>query len=371
MDSCVVDAVVLHAQHSPMEGVDRPGPNQTYRYPRLVVEERTLDRLDDDDVRVEMLYAGICGTDVHLARSHPETGYILSSAPVHIPPEGRIMGHEGVGRVLAAGSNVRHVRPGQLVTFESIIVCHYCDVCRRGQFNQCLGARLLGLEKDGLFAKIVDVPAMLTHDVGHLGESEEGLRAAACVEPAGVAYVACRNTHVGPGDAMVVFGAGPIGLFCAMLGRSVFGASRVYVVEPVPYRRDFARRWCDRVFDVEEFFEDASIFADVVIEASGAVSNVRRVFRRITPNGRIALLARSGAPLELDAIDHMITNQISLVGSRGHLCGAFAAMINMSRHGRLRLEEVVTEVVEGVGELCRMLVNEDRVLNNCKVLVRM
>ena len=366
------EVVVVHADRDPLKGVANPGPHQIYRNPRVSLEHRQLDRLHPDEIRVEMVYAGLCGTDVHLVETNPATGYIRCSAPAKIPPEGRVIGHEGVGRVVAIGAHVRHVKPGEYVTFESIIVCHYCDVCRRGQFNQCLRARLLGLEKDGLFGTVVDVPSMLTHDVSSLAGTDRGLRAAACVEPAGVAYVGCQNTRISGGDEVVVFGGGPIGLFSALLSKTIFGASRVHLVEPVPFRREFARKWCDAVYDVEEFFADMPCGVDVVIEASGHVPNVTRVFRRLNANARVALLARSGAPLTLDAVDHMITNQVSLIGSRGHLCGAFATILNLYRSGRLPLEEIVTEVVEGPAGLCARLQSPGRILDaNCKVLARL
>lgn len=364
--------VVVHAEREPMPGVEAPGPHQLYRNPTVGVENRALGALHPDEVRVKMLYAGICGSDLHLVETNPETGYIRSSAPARIPVEGRVIGHEGVGEVIEIGDHVRHVKPGAIVTFESIIVCHYCDVCRRGQFNQCRRARLLGLEKDGLFGTVVDVPSMLTHDVTEVAGTDRGLRAAACVEPAGVAYVACQNTHVSGGDVVVVFGGGPIGLFTAMLAKWIFGAAVVHLVEPVAFRRDLARKWFRHVHDVEEFFAAPPRAVDVLIEASGAMNNVTQLFRQLSANGRVALLARSGKPLELDAVDHMITNQISIVGSRGHLCGAFASVLNLFKNDRIPLEEIVTEVVQGTDKLAMTLKDPERVLNrNCKVLARL
>jgi len=364
--------VVIHAERKPMKNVSNPGPHQMYRNPRVVVETRDLRQLHPEEIRVEMIYAGVCGTDVHLAEADPATGYIRSSAPAEIGTEGRIIGHEGVGRVLAIGSQVNHIKVGAYVTFESIIVCQHCEVCRRGQFNQCLCALLLGLEKDGLFGTVVDVPAALSHDITALAGSDEGLKAAACVEPAGVAYVACQNTHIAAGDEVVVFGAGPIGLFAVMLAKFVFGATRIYVVEPSAFRRDFARKWGDEVYDVDAFFENGPACVDVVIEASGHMDNIRRVFRRLNANGRIALLGRSGTPLVLDAVDHMITNAVSLVGSRGHLGGAFAKILSLCESGRIHLDEVVTGVVDGPEALCNLLSSPEKILDeNCKVLVRL
>jgi threonine dehydrogenase-like Zn-dependent dehydrogenase len=364
-------AVVVRADRDPKKGIVLPGPHQIYRNPTVVIEQRELPDLNPDEIRVKMIYAGICGTDVHLVETNPETGYIRCSAPAVIPNEGRLIGHEGVGRVLAIGSNVRHVKSGAVVTFESIIVCHYCDVCRRGQFNQCRRARLLGLEKDGLFGTVVDVPSMLTHDVTNLASNDQGLRASACIEPAGVAYVACQNTQISGGDEIVIFGAGPIGLFSAILSKFVFGASRTHVVEPILFRREFAKRWADCVYDVEEFFNDPPRSIDVVIEASGVVDNVSQILRRMNPNGRIALLARSGAALHLEAVDHIISNQIVIVGSRGHLGGAFAKILCLYESGRLPLEEVVTSVLNSPEELVEVLRTPYQILHNdCKILTR-
>ena len=362
--------VVVQADSDPIKGIAKPGPHQRYKNPRISVENRMLPALRPDEVRVKMIYAGVCGTDVHLVTTNPDTGYIRCSAPAQIPAAGRVIGHEGVGKVLEVGSQVRHVQPGACVTFESIIVCHYCDECRRGDFNQCRHALLLGLEKDGLFGDIVDVPSMLTHDVTEMAESEKGLRAAACVEPAGVAYVACQNTHLGAGDVVVIFGAGPIGLFAAMLSKVVFGAFQVHIVEPVSFRRKIAEKWGDEIYDIDEFFNHGPSSIDVVMEASGNMGNINRVFRRLNANGRVAILGRSGEPLLLDAVDHMITNAVSLIGSRGHLGGAFAKILSLCRNGRISIDDAVTVIINGPEEICNLLKSPGKLFEeNCKVLV--
>jgi threonine dehydrogenase-like Zn-dependent dehydrogenase len=365
--------VVVHADRKPMEAVVNPLSTQTYCNPRVSIQTRTLGRLHPDAVRVEMIYSGLCGTDVHLLETNPETGYIRCSAPVKIPPEGRILGHEGVGRVIAIGAHVRHIVPGDYVTFESIIICHDCRACRSGHPNQCLRARLLGLEEDGLFGTVVDVLSQIVYEVAALAGTDEGLKAAACSEPAGVGYVACENARVGSGDVVVIFGGGPIGVVCAMLCKKVFGAAVVHLVEPAPFRRTFSQSWSDRVYDIEEFFADPSPpRVDVVIEASGVMDNVRRVFRRLNPNGRVVLLGRSGAPLTLDGMDHMITNAISLTGSRGSLGGAVAKVLSLYASGIIPLDAIVTDVLDGPQKLCGLLKSPERIIDaNCKVLVRL
>ena len=367
-------ALVVNAERAPWNTVEHPGPNQLFRHPSLSIQQRVLPTVVAHGyIRVEMIYAGICGTDIHVLQTDLETGYTVGTAPLDIGSEGRVLGHEGVARVLSVGYGVKRIQPGSYVTFESIITCHTCDACRRGNFNQCEHAILFGMEHDGLFGNIVDVPAMLAHDVSDLADKDAGLQAAACVEPAGCGYVAASLTHVSPGDNVLIFGAGPIGLLTAMLCRENFGAAEIHIVEPVSYRRNFATRWADHVYDVDEFFgAQLTQSFDVLIEASGAVDNVNRAFRRLAPNSRIALLARSGKPLELQHIDYMITNSVSIVGSRGHLGGAFMDILHLYRAGRLPLNEAVTDIVDGLEALKSSLEMPESILNkNCKVLAKL
>ena len=75
-------------------------------------------------------------------------------------------------------------KPGDIVALESIITCQSCEPCRRGQFNQCLDARLIGLESDGLFSTVADVPESVAHNVTAIAQDDRSLRTLACLEPA-------------------------------------------------------------------------------------------------------------------------------------------------------------------------------------------
>ncbi len=362
--------LLIEADKEPMSGIKNPTPNQIYKNVRVLVKERNLELLHADEIRVEMKYVGICGTDIHLTTNNLETGYICSTAPLTVPQEGRIIGHEGVGKILKVGSNIKHLKAGMYVTLESIITCNKCDVCRRGDFNQCRNAILLGLETDGLLGTVVDVPAQIAHDVTEFINNDEDLMAAACIEPAGVAYVACENAQIKAGDRVVIFGAGPIGILVAALSKSVFGASEVHVIEPIEYRRNFVKQWADKVYSNEEILRENHQNFDVVIEASGVLENVEKIFRKIDANGRVVTLARSGLPFTIRDIDHMITNQITIIGSRGHLCGAFNKILRLQKARRINLSNIITKIVEDLDEIKDLLENnESLVKENCKVMV--
>jgi threonine dehydrogenase-like Zn-dependent dehydrogenase len=306
-----------------------------------------------------------------MMRHDPLTGYIGTSSPLLIPPEGRIFGHEAIGRVIATGSEVRNFEPGSVVALESMICCGHCDCCLRNLPNQCRKARLIGMEQDGYFATIADVPASVAYDVTALVHTDRDLQGLACLEPAGVALVACRSGRVAAGDRVVVFGGGPIGLYCAMLARTAFSAGEIHLVEPEPFRREFAARWVGHVHAPEEFFASPLERIDVAIEASSFMENASRVLPRMNAGGRIVLLARSNKPLVLATTDPMITNAVSITGSRGHL-GAFPELLQLYRDGLFNPGEIVTRAVHGLQELAELLRDPEKITRQeCKVLVRL
>jgi threonine dehydrogenase-like Zn-dependent dehydrogenase len=296
----------------------------------------------------------------------------MTSAPASIPPQGRVIGHEAVGQVIGVGNNVSHIGTGSYVAIASVFHCLYCEACRRGAFNQCHNAALLGMGLDGLFGDVVDIPASLAHEVSESVSSDADLQAIACLEPAGTALLACETAHIHAGDKVVVFGGGPIGLLTAILSKRAFGAAEVTMVEPLLFRRNHARQWCDAVYDVEEYLDRTASTVDVVIEASGHLDNVTRVFRRIKPNGRVVLLARSGKSMVLNNIDHMITQAITVSACRGHLGGYLQQVLKLYKSNTLPLQAIVTEVVESLENLQRVLSDTDAISRqHCKILVKL
>lgn len=346
-----------------------PDGRNTWLFPRLQIEERTLPPLAGGAVRIRMAYAGLCGTDVHLVSAHPETGAIRCSAPVSIPPEGRVIGHEGIGEVVEIGPDAGgRVAVGDWVVPASVLSCGHCGPCLSGAPNQCLEACLIGLEHDGVFSTFADLPEKLLVVVTAHADKPERQRALACLEPAATALQACDKAELGPSDQVVVFGAGPIGFFAALIARKVKGCARVTVVEPAQYRRDHARLWCDEVLSPEDYLARGDR-ADVLVEASGALENVRRSLLRLQARGRVVLLGRSGEPLLIDAVDHMISEAITIRGCRGHLGGYMEQALALYAAGQLPLEAAITGRIAGVEAIAKMLDNPGAIADaGCKIV---
>jgi threonine dehydrogenase-like Zn-dependent dehydrogenase len=192
--------------------------------------------------------------------------------------------------------------------------------------------------------------------------------AAACLEPAGVAYLACLNARIKPGERVAVLGAGPIGLLTVMLCKLAFGASTVCLVEPLDFRREFANQWADICLTPDQFMENSHQF-EVIIDAAGDLELVAKALNKMSAGGRIGLLARNGQTLTLDKIDLLITRNLSIFGSRGHLGGLYEQLARLYLSGRLPMHLVITKLIHGLDDLSQHIIHPQTVVqDNCKVM---
>ncbi|GEM_PF-9191 len=172
---------------------------------------------------------GICGSDFHLYSG--DVG-ALSGVADFYP---RIQGHE-VSAVVADPGDAAAVTAGDRVAVWPLVACGGCYPCRAGRPNACAQLRLVGVHLDGGLAGRLEVPAANVFPVGEQVQPD----CAAFVEPASVAVHALSRARPAPGEQVVIFGAGPIGLATALAAASA--GARVLSVDPVPARRDLARR---------------------------------------------------------------------------------------------------------------------------------
>jgi (R,R)-butanediol dehydrogenase / meso-butanediol dehydrogenase / diacetyl reductase len=175
-------------------------------------------------VKVQVAWAGICGTDRHeytgpvfipVGRVHRITG---RTAPL-------VLGHEFSGVVAAVGAGVTAWRPGDRVTASGNIVCGQCHFCRTGRVNLCENLAFTGIGTDGAFAEYVVVPQYQLFKV----PASVSLERAVLTEP-----LACGEHATGllgevKGRTVVVIGPGIIGLSCVVAARAA-GAARILVV---------------------------------------------------------------------------------------------------------------------------------------------
>src|SRR5438309_4616322 len=221
------------------------------------------------EVVVRVASCGICGTDLHEYVAGP----IVTPTEPH-PLTGarnpQILGHEFAGEVVATGADVKAVADGDRVAIMPLAYCGRCAYCRRGLQHLCATMACVGLSH--AWGGMAELATVVDYQVVRLPEGVT-YRQGALIEPTAVAAYGVERAGVGPGDRVLVTGAGPIGALAALCAHSA-GASTVYVSEPNPARRARAEALGVAVVlnptavDLPELLRDETegIGVDVVIE---------------------------------------------------------------------------------------------------------
>lgn len=183
-----------------------------------------IPRVRDGWALVRVRACGICGTDLHLARSQAR--------------DWQTWGHEIAGEVAQAGRGVVTAREGDWVALESSSYCGRCDQCRNGRADLCNRAPRFGQAGVMGFAEYVLAPQECLVPFTGLD-----FTVACLAEPLGVAVDLVRTAGIGLGDETLVLGLGPIGLMTIPLALRQ-GAGRIYAANRSGGRRaDLARQF--------------------------------------------------------------------------------------------------------------------------------
>jgi 2-desacetyl-2-hydroxyethyl bacteriochlorophyllide A dehydrogenase len=227
---------------------------------RLIVAVRPTPKPGPGEVLIRIRRAGVCGTDLHIFEgSHPFLSYP------------RVIGHELSGEVAEAPAGSAWA-VGDRVCVIPYLSCGRCVACRKGKTNCCQTISVLGVHIDGGMAEYVCVPE------GNLISADDvSLDEAAMVEFLAIGAHAVSRAAPSRKDRVLVVGAGPIGIGCAIFS-GLSGAS-VTVADPRRDRLDFcvARLGVDHIVepgaDVRETMSKLTSgdFYDVVVDATGNV----------------------------------------------------------------------------------------------------
>ncbi len=190
------------------------------------------------EVLVRVGSCGVCHSDVHLHDGYFDLGgdARLDMSRAVKPP--RTLGHEIAGTVVAVGPDAQGVQVGDQRVVFPWIGCGKCALCAAGDEHLCNAPQALGIHRDGGFADHVLVPhAKYLLDYGSLAQEQACTYACSGL----TAYGALKKAGpIGPGDTLVIIGAGGVGLSGIRLARQMFGVAPV-VVEIDQSKWDIAR----------------------------------------------------------------------------------------------------------------------------------
>src|ERR1700694_2587594 len=183
------------------------------------------------DALVKVTLGALCGSDLHILHGH---------TPMN---QGAVLGHEFVGIVEAAGSEVKRFKPGDRVVASFFTSCGNCALCRKGWFNQCVDKATFGhgeffgnlgggQDEDGV------VP-LADHSMEPIPEGMTDEQAIFVGDILSTGFFGAERAEIKPGDAVAVIGAGPVGLMAIMCAH-LFGPARVFSVDMIDSRLETA-----------------------------------------------------------------------------------------------------------------------------------
>jgi threonine dehydrogenase-like Zn-dependent dehydrogenase len=245
---------------------------------------------------------------------------VYRSQPEEVP--GQIAGHEPCGVVERVGPEVIRVQPGDRVSVHHHQGCGVCPACARGEVVACPQDRVIGVAVPGSFAEYL---VAQERNCISLPDSVSFIDGAfmACV--GGTAYGAFRRLGAGAHESVAVFGLGPVGLSCVLMGKAL--GLRVIGVDVLPERVELARKCgadainaadTDVVAAVREFSQIPGVpygsGVDYVIETSGSAPARSHIIPSLRREGKAAIVGVGSSEKVINPSD-IHGKAVTLIGS--------------------------------------------------------
>ena len=310
----------------------------------LRLEQVPEPRPGPGDVKLRILFNGICGSDLHeyydgpittRTTPHPLTGV---RNPV-------ILGHEMCGEVVEVGAGVEDLERGTRVAVEPVETCGSCLYCRSGQYNHCGLLAFHGYNRaGGGLAEFTVVRRSMAHALPHRLTAEQG----AVIEPLAIAYATVNRCRVEAGQTVAVHGAGPIGIgvYLTLRRRGL----RVIMSDPSPARRAVLKALgAETILDPREANVVSAIRdltggrgAHASIDAAGVPAAFRAALDGTAVDGNVVVVAIHTRPLEIDPMQ-ILMSEARITGV-ALSCGAFPSVIAEMAAGAYPLEGWVEKI---------------------------
>jgi L-iditol 2-dehydrogenase len=295
----------------------------------LRIEDHPMPVPGPHEVVVQIASVGICGSDVHYYE-HGRIGDFVVNAPM-------VLGHESSGVIVDRGAEARALEVGQRVSIEPGVPCGHCEQCRQGSYNLCPDVVFFATPPvDGSLARYVAVHEAFAHPVPDSVSDD----AAALIEPLSVGLWANRKAGTGIGSRVLITGAGPIGVVCALTARAA-GAAWVGIADVHPARLTAASAFgFDDVIDAREGIDYADFKPDVLLECTGAPPVVSAGIKALRPLGR-AVLVGMGPAAEQSLPVSVIQNRELTVTGTFRYAHTYPDAIALVASGRIDLDALV------------------------------
>jgi L-iditol 2-dehydrogenase len=313
---------------------------KTRREPGLEVIEAEPDKINENEILLEMRSASICGSDLGF--------YNYTPAYQKFAKVPTIMGHEFAGEITEVGKNVHDFAVGDRVSVESVLYCGKCKFCRSGATNICQNFTVFGMHRNGAFAEYVSVDQKYLHAIPR----EVTFLEAGVVEPLSIAVNAFEDVSasIRAGQTACIIGPGPLGLFSAEVLRTK-GIKDILIcgIGIDEYRLGIAREKLsyetlntDSADPTERKNAITGGYGfDTVVVAAGASAALKAAIPLVSKGGQVIVIGIFPEEIALPASD-LVRRQISLRGSYGSAWKHYEEAIQLLKQKMVRADAIVS-----------------------------
>ena len=311
----------------------------------LKIEELPTPEPGKGEILVKVAACGLCHTDL---------SYIDYGVPTFKKPP-LILGHEVSGTVAALGPNVNGWNEGDRVLLPAVYGCGKCAMCRTGRENVCEQMIMFGNNVDGGYAEFVLAPAK---EIVSLPEEIPLIEGSIIADAITTPYHAVINQgRVKPGDSVVVFGCGGVGINIVQMATAV--GAQVVAVDVMDNKLEWAKKLGAQATvnanNVERVDKEVRKLtgggADVGFEAIGNPIVQEQTFASLRNGGRFVMVGYSPKPMSLNA-GRVMYREMEIVGSLGCRVADYPRVVELARQGKIKVkgkeEPIQVYTVEGL-----------------------
>jgi (R,R)-butanediol dehydrogenase/meso-butanediol dehydrogenase/diacetyl reductase len=275
----------------------------------LRLEDVPEPRVGAGEVKLRVLYNGICGSDLHEVYDGPLTTR-TTPHPLTGIQNPVILGHELSGEVIEIGAGIEDLEIGDRVAVEPVETCGKCMYCTSGQYNHCGLLAFHGYNRgSGGLAQFSVVKRSMAHKLPTTLSGQQG----ALIEPMAISYRTAERCEVEAGQTVAIHGGGPIGIgvFFTLARRGV----RVIMVDPSPQRRAALTQLGVSIVldprdgDIVTAIKDLTggRGADTSVDAAGVPAAFKAALLSTAVGGRLIVVAIHTQPLQIAPMDMLMT----------------------------------------------------------------
>lgn len=305
----------------------------------LRVEKWPIPDINEKEVLIEIDCVGICGSDLKF--------YLTGKCGIEVLSKPVVLGHEGAGVVIKVGSEVANLAVGDRVAIEPTQPCRGCEFCKHGRYNLCDEPRYCSsVTGPGNLCRYYKHVADFCHKIPENLSMEEG----AAVQPLAIAIHACNRAGIRLGSTLVIMGAGPIGVLCAMTARAM-GAAKILITDVVETRLKIAKKLAvdhtvlispeqSEQEIIETILNTLGTTPNITIDACGFES-AQRIALKITRTGGTVLIVGVGPESVQVPLMSALLREVDVRGAY-HLLNSYPLALAAVSSGAIDLKSFIT-----------------------------